>query len=83
MTVPKLLLGRTAAEVCEVILNGEGGDPCFGGPKNHAMLLHCLYAGESDEEAYLWSYRKCYSQLDRLLIKQPFQTRLDDGVSLA
>ena len=74
LTVPNLLLGRTAAEHCQVILNGEGGDPCFGGPKNHAMFLHRLYGSESDEEAYLWSYRKCSSQLDHLLIKQPFHS---------
>lgn len=82
LTVPNLLLGRRASEDCEVIFNGEGGDPCFGGPKNHAMLLHRLYGGESDEEAYLRSYRKCYSQLDRILIEQPSRTRVESETEL-
>ena len=46
---------RRAAHRCELaplrsclraglgVLNGEGGDPCFGGPKNIPMLLHELY----------------------------------------
>jgi asparagine synthase (glutamine-hydrolysing) len=70
LTVPNLLLGRRAAHDVETIFNGEGGDPCFGGPKNHAMLIHQLYT-ESDslESAYLRSYRKCYTDLDRLLTR--------------
>jgi asparagine synthase (glutamine-hydrolysing) len=51
-----------------VILNGEGGDPCFGGPKNTPMLLNELYGLEgSREAAYLRSYQKCYDDLPRLL----------------
>lgn len=33
VTMPNYLLARTAAQVADVVLNGEGGDPCFGGPK--------------------------------------------------
>ncbi len=68
LTVPNFLLGRAAAQDTSVILNGEGGDPCFGGPKNLPMLLHALYppAG-SPETAYLRSYQKCYDDLPRLL----------------
>jgi asparagine synthase (glutamine-hydrolysing) len=43
LTVPNLILGRTAAATVGTILNGEGGDPCFGGPKNQPMLLTQLY----------------------------------------
>ncbi|NET08997.1 MAG: asparagine synthase, partial [Symploca sp. SIO2B6] len=43
LTVPNLLLGRLAKQSVGVILNGEGGDPCFGGPKNQPMLLSQLY----------------------------------------
>ena len=43
LTVPNLILGRTAKLSVDTILNGEGGDPCFGGPKNQPMLLHQLY----------------------------------------
>ena len=68
LTVPNLMLGRRAAQDTGVILNGEGGDPCFGGPKNHSMFLHDLYPREeSRESAYLRSYQKCYDDLPALL----------------
>ena len=77
LTVPNLILGRAAKQSVEVILNGEGGDPCFGGPKNQPMLLDRLYqsAISSDEQqatpaqiaAYLASFQKCSSDLPRLL----------------
>src|SRR5207247_7312670 len=68
LTVPNLLLGRAAAQDVGVVLNGEGGDPCFGGPKNLPMVLHELYApGACREAAYLRSYQKCYDDLPRLL----------------
>lgn len=43
LTVPNLILGRAAKPTVNSILNGEGGDPCFGGPKNQPMLLTQLY----------------------------------------
>ncbi len=43
LTVPNLILGRAAKATVNTILNGEGGDPCFGGPKNQPMLLTQLY----------------------------------------
>src|SRR5207249_8058124 len=43
LTVPNALLFREAAHEVGVVLNGEGGDPCFGGPKNLPMLLSELY----------------------------------------
>jgi asparagine synthase (glutamine-hydrolysing) len=68
LTVPNYLLGQAAAHDVRVILNGEGGDPCFGGPKNLPMLLHALYTpAECREAAYLRSYQKCYDDLPRLL----------------
>jgi asparagine synthase (glutamine-hydrolysing) len=71
LTTPNLILGRTAAQDTKVILNGEGGDPCFGGPKNLPMLLQELYGGtEARAEAYLRSYQKCYDDLPRLLSPQ-------------
>ena len=39
LTVPNALAFREAAREVGVVLNGEGGDPCFGGPKNLPMLL--------------------------------------------
>ena len=43
LTVPNSLLFREAGAEVGVVLNGEGGDPCFGGPKNLPMLLAELY----------------------------------------
>jgi asparagine synthase (glutamine-hydrolysing) len=71
LTVPNLLLGRSAKQFADVVLNGEGGDPCFGGPKNKPMLLNSLYGsiqGKPDPiSAYLTSFQKCYVDLPRLL----------------
>jgi len=67
LTTPNLLLGRAAARDTGVILNGEGGDPSFGGPKNIPMLLHGLYGGEEPVAAYLRSFAKCYDDLPALL----------------
>ena len=39
ITVPNYLLAETGSKVADVVLNGEGGDPCFGGPKNIPMML--------------------------------------------
>jgi asparagine synthase (glutamine-hydrolysing) len=81
LTVPNLILGRAAKESVNVILNGEGGDPCFGGPKNQPMLLTSLYRPALDPSlngdssggeaglasAYLASFQKCSADLPRLL----------------
>lgn len=70
LTVPNLLLGRLAKEAVRVVLNGEGGDPCFGGPKNQPMLLNQLYgavAHQDSLQAYLLAFQKCASDLPQLL----------------
>ncbi|WP_293146373.1 MULTISPECIES: asparagine synthase-related protein [unclassified Microcoleus] len=70
LTVPNLLLGRMARESVEVILNGEGGDPCFGGPKNQPMLMNSLYNSVTNLDAlpaYLLSFQKCAADLPQLL----------------
>ena len=68
LTTPNLLLARAASQETNVVLNGEGGDPCFGGPKNLPMILHNLYGqSEACESAYLRSFQKCYDDLPRLL----------------
>lgn len=72
LTVPNLLLARAAAaDGLRVVLNGEGGDPVFGGPKNLPMLLFALQRSDPDPaaplRAYLRSYRKCYEDLPELL----------------
>lgn len=74
ITVPNFLLAQAASQVSDMVLNGEGGDPCFGGPKNIPMMLASLYGpppGESPElwleRSYLFTYRKCFDDLHRLL----------------
>lgn len=72
LTVPNLLLARAAAaDGLRVILNGEGGDPVFGGPKNLPMMISELHREKPSSQArattYLQSYRKCYDELPRLL----------------
>ena len=72
LTVPNYLLGKLAAENVEVILNGEGGDPCFGGPKNKPMLLNSIYGslsqvGQDLISPYLNSFQKCFGDLSKLL----------------
>lgn len=70
LTVPNLLLGRLAKESVGVIFNGEGGDPCFGGPKNQPMLIDRLYSNikqQNSLQAYLLAFQKCASDLPQLL----------------
>ena len=70
LTVPNLLLGKLARQQVGVVLNGEGGDPCFGGPKNQPMLINQLYSPVSQQDpiqAYLLAFRKCATDLPQLL----------------
>jgi asparagine synthase (glutamine-hydrolysing) len=75
LTVPNALLFREAANAVGVVLNGEGGDPAFGGPKNLPMLLAELLgsggappaAAYSRERSYLRAHQKCYDDLPELL----------------
>ncbi|GGJ83564.1 asparagine synthetase B [Streptomyces camponoticapitis] len=72
LTVPNLMLAEAvAADGMSVVLNGEGGDPVFGGPKNLPMLIHELLREEagvdSRARAYVDSYRKCHADLPVLL----------------
>jgi asparagine synthase (glutamine-hydrolysing) len=77
LTVPNALLFREAAHEAGAVLNGEGGDPCFGGPKNVPMLLAELF-GDGVEEANtgtaycrerssLRAHQKCYDDLQAML----------------
>ncbi len=82
LTVPNLILGRAAKKAVGTILNGEGGDPCFGGPKNQPMLLTQLYR-PSDESPglladYLASFQKCAADLPRLLRAEVWESVRDE-----
>jgi len=71
LTVPNAILFRELARESSVALNGEGGDPCFGGPKNLPMLLAQLFGdggrGEDVERSYLRAHHKCYDDLEAML----------------
>ncbi|MDY7231006.1 asparagine synthetase B family protein [Hyalangium rubrum] len=86
LTVPNALLFREAETQVGVVLNGEGGDPCFGGPKNLPMLLAELYGDMSirDEEplarerSYLRAHQKCFDDFDQALspkLRQALEAR--------
>jgi asparagine synthase (glutamine-hydrolysing) len=77
LTVPNLLLGKLARENVEITLNGEGGDPCFGGPKNQPMLINSLYGAINNQDslqAYLISFQKCALDLPQLLKPEIWQS---------
>ncbi|MFJ1757759.1 asparagine synthase [Kitasatospora sp. NPDC088134] len=72
LTVPNLMLAEAvAADGLSVSLNGEGGDPVFGGPKNLPMLVFELLrddpSPQARADAYLHTYRKCWEDLPVLL----------------
>jgi asparagine synthase (glutamine-hydrolysing) len=76
LTVPNLLIGKLAKESVQIILNGEGGDPCFGGPKNQPMLINQLYGDITQQnslQAYLLAFQKCASDLPQLLKPEIWQ----------
>ncbi len=80
ITVPNYLLSQAGAQVATVVLNGEGGDPCFGGPKNLPMMMARMYGPLPDDPAdtwledhYLLSYRKCFTDLKQLLSPELFR----------
>ena len=80
LTVPNLLIGYLAKESVGIILNGEGGDPCFGGPKNQPMLLNQLYGNVNQQDivqSYLLSFQKCASDLDQLLKSEIYKIICD------
>ncbi len=79
LTVPNALLFREMSRHGRVALNGEGGDPCFGGPKNIPMLLAELYGDATGgdpayarERAYLRAHAKCYDDLAAMLTPEAY-----------
>lgn len=84
LTVPNFLLAKAAAEDgLTQVFNGEGGDPCFGGPKNLPMLIFALQQEKTQNLAtiYLHSYRKCFDDLPFLLSKD-VQNELKNSLNL-
>ena len=72
ITMPNFELASRVSQISPWIFNGEGGDPCFGGPKNMPMILSHWYGGTNRgprfcEQAYLASDRRGYEELSHLL----------------
>ena len=75
LTVPNYILFEQASDEVGAMLNGEGGDPCFGGPKNLPMLLSELFGtgnmfeatNDSREASFLRAHQKCYDDFPRML----------------
>ena len=72
ITQPNFELAAHASDQVGFIFNGEGGDPCFGGPKNIPMMLHHWYGGlerehNFRERHYLQSYRRAWEEIEFLL----------------
>jgi asparagine synthase (glutamine-hydrolysing) len=80
LTVPNAILFGLAKEHAPYVWNGEGGDPCFGGPKNLPMVLAELYGdGENRAEhgsprarSYYRAHLKCFDELQSLLTPDAF-----------
>jgi asparagine synthase (glutamine-hydrolysing) len=71
VTAGNFVLAEAAARESAWILNGEGGDPLFGGPKNLPMLLAHWYPTGTDprfrEAQYLATWRRAGEEIGTLL----------------
>jgi asparagine synthase (glutamine-hydrolysing) len=71
VTAGNFVLAAHAARETAWVLNGEGGDPVFGGPKNLPMLLAHWYPTGADprfrEAQYLATWRRAGEEIGALL----------------
>ena len=84
LTVPNFLLAKAASDDgLRHVFNGEGGDPCFGGPKNLPMLIFALQQEKQQNLAtiYLHSYRKCFDDLP-FLLSHDLQNQLENSLNM-
>ena len=84
LTVPNFLLARAASEDgLSHIFNGEGGDPCFGGPKNLPLLIFALQRekGQNLSRIYLHSYHKCFADLP-FLFSEDVKNEIGNSLNL-
>jgi asparagine synthase (glutamine-hydrolysing) len=86
LTVPNIIVVEEAAKEVQLVFNGEGGDPVFGGPKNLPIMAFEAYsAGMSEfsrKEMYLRAYNKGHEHLPKLLT-QDFQQQIKQYTSSA
>ncbi len=71
VTAGNFALAGAAASESAWVLNGEGGDPVFGGPKNLPMLLAHWYPADTShrfrETQYLATWRRAGDEIASLL----------------
>ena len=71
VTAGNFALAQVAANEAPWVLNGEGGDPVFGGPKNLPMLLAHWYptldGPHARESQYLATWRRAGEDVQELL----------------
>ncbi len=86
LTVPNIIVVEEAAKEVQLVFNGEGGDPVFGGPKNLPIMAYEAYGVGmqefSREDMYLRAYNKGHEHLPYLLSKD-FQQQLKNYSSSA
>ncbi len=89
ITQPNFELAAHASKDVRYVFNGDGGDPCFGGPKNIPMMLHHWYGGldrgpNFRERHYLESDPRAWDDIQFLLsddVRQQIHMERDlDGV---
>lgn len=74
VVMPNYLMNRHLGSESQLILTGEGSDPCFGGPKNVYMLGTHVYSplytdsqrADFLARAYLDSFKRASDELDGL-----------------
>lgn len=86
LTVPNIIVVEEAAKEVQLVFNGEGGDPVFGGPKNLPIMAFEAYSTNmpefSREEMYLRAYNKGHEHLPSLLARD-FQQQIKNHASSA
>ena len=71
VVMPNYFMNKAMSPDSPLIITGEGGDPCFGGPKNVFMLATEAYStmfADSDDPAflataYLDSFKRAFDQI--------------------
>lgn len=81
VTMPNFMMAGQLPTDTLGIFNGEGGDPCFGGPKNIPMMMQFWYGGLDRsqgflERAYLAAYRRAYEAWP-ILLRPEWLSRID------
>ena len=85
LTVPNIIVVEEAAKEVQLVFNGEGGDPVFGGPKNLPIMAFEAYSGLFEHERtemYLRSYNKGHEHLP-MMLSSAFQEQLKQDISTA